>query len=206
MGLGEEDGQVPDAAWKKAKRNESWFPGDEVNLAIGQGDLLITPLQLANAYSAFVNNDLKTPIMLAGQPATDRGRLPAHARAARSPAPRPEARDERAAVPPPPPSPSRATATSPASRALPKTSAPSSTCCSSPCRRRTPPARSALSSSTTASPAQSKQGRSRATSCSSRSNKGRRHGRLTVGARVPRMAPTMARYGRDNPWERRKRG
>ncbi len=76
VGLGEEDGQVPDAAWKKAKNGQPWYPGDEVNLAIGQGDLLITPLQLANAYSAFVNNDLRTPVVLAGQPATDRGALP----------------------------------------------------------------------------------------------------------------------------------
>lgn len=76
VGIGEEDGQVPDAAWKRANKNETWYPGDEVNLAIGQGDLLITPLQLANAYSAFVNNDLRVPVLLAGQKAIDRGTLP----------------------------------------------------------------------------------------------------------------------------------
>lgn len=74
--LPEEDGLVPDAAWKRAKRGEAWFPGDEVNLGIGQGDLLITPLQLANAYSTLVAADLRNPVILAGQVAESRGKLP----------------------------------------------------------------------------------------------------------------------------------
>ena len=73
--LSEEEGLVPDAKWKRATRNESWFPGDEVNLAIGQGDLLITPLQLANAYVAFLNNELRNPVLLGGQEAKSRGSL-----------------------------------------------------------------------------------------------------------------------------------
>lgn len=76
VGIGEEAGQVPDAAWKKAHNGQPWYPGDDVNLAIGQGDLLITPLQLANAYSSFLENDLRTPVLIAGEPATDRGKLP----------------------------------------------------------------------------------------------------------------------------------
>lgn len=76
VGIGEEDGLVPDAQWKKATSNEPWYPGDEVNLAIGQGALLITPLQLANAYSAFIHNGLRVPVLIEGQPATDRGALP----------------------------------------------------------------------------------------------------------------------------------
>jgi penicillin-binding protein 2 len=32
-----------------------WFTGDNMNLAVGQGELVVTPLQLANAYAAFAN-------------------------------------------------------------------------------------------------------------------------------------------------------
>jgi len=76
MGLYEEAGQVPDAQQKKADTGLAWFPGDEVNLAIGQGDLLITPLQLANAYSTFVARQLRTPKVLQSAPAPERGALP----------------------------------------------------------------------------------------------------------------------------------
>jgi penicillin-binding protein 2 len=39
-----------------------WYPGDEVHLAVGQGDVLVTPIQLANAYATFANNGtLLTP-------------------------------------------------------------------------------------------------------------------------------------------------
>jgi len=76
VGLSEEDGQVPDAAWKRATKHEAWFPGDEVNLSIGQGDLLITPLQLANAYSAFLSGTLRSPVVLASEKPVARGALP----------------------------------------------------------------------------------------------------------------------------------
>jgi len=56
---GEAAGRVPDKIWKKAtgatKEDQIWKPGDDINLAIGQGDLLITPLQLAVAAAAIAN-------------------------------------------------------------------------------------------------------------------------------------------------------
>ena len=51
----EATGHVPDPAWKLATRNEPWYIGDTYNLSIGQGDLLVTPLQVA-LYTAEVAN------------------------------------------------------------------------------------------------------------------------------------------------------
>ena len=76
VGLFEEAGLVPDAEWKQEVRGETWFPGDEVNLGIGQGDLLVTPLQLANAYSSFVARELRTPVIMSGLTAEALGPIP----------------------------------------------------------------------------------------------------------------------------------
>lgn len=56
----EAKGRVPDKAWKREwNRNnpdyQAWYPGDTVNMAIGQGDLLVTPLQIASFYAAIAN-------------------------------------------------------------------------------------------------------------------------------------------------------
>lgn len=51
----EKDGLVPDAEWKRETRKEGWYPGDSVNLSIGQGGLLTTPLQLIDMISAIAN-------------------------------------------------------------------------------------------------------------------------------------------------------
>ena len=42
----EEKGMVPGRLQRKLKRGEGWYKGDTLNYSIGQGDLLVTPLQL----------------------------------------------------------------------------------------------------------------------------------------------------------------
>ena len=49
------EGILPSREWKRANRNEPWYPGDSVNMSIGQGFFLSTPLQLATATSLIAN-------------------------------------------------------------------------------------------------------------------------------------------------------
>ena len=60
----ERDGLVPDRAWFRAEQQAEtgrvrpdgpWVGGDLMDLAVGQGAMLSTPLQLANGYAAMVN-------------------------------------------------------------------------------------------------------------------------------------------------------
>ena len=53
--VAEDGGLVPDPAWKIQAKGEGWAPGDSVNLAIGQGELLVSPLQLATLLAAVGN-------------------------------------------------------------------------------------------------------------------------------------------------------
>ncbi len=43
----ERSGLVPSRAWKRAERNEPWYPGETVSVSIGQGPILATPIQMA---------------------------------------------------------------------------------------------------------------------------------------------------------------
>jgi penicillin-binding protein 2 len=53
--LGEAAGLVPDDAWKRSVYGEGWSAGDNVNLSIGQGFLLTTPLQMCRLTAAVAN-------------------------------------------------------------------------------------------------------------------------------------------------------
>ncbi|MDH5655576.1 MAG: penicillin-binding transpeptidase domain-containing protein, partial [Spirochaetia bacterium] len=52
---GEISGFVPDQRWKQLAWSSRWYDGDTVNLAIGQGFLEVTPMELAVLYAAIVN-------------------------------------------------------------------------------------------------------------------------------------------------------
>ena len=51
----ESEGILPDQKWKLGQKGEFWFKGDTINMGIGQGYILATPLQIALAYSALIN-------------------------------------------------------------------------------------------------------------------------------------------------------
>ena len=69
---GERDGLVPDADWSRERRGLPWYPGETISVAIGQGPLLTTPLQVAVMTAAVANGGfLVRPHVLA-----DRGRRP----------------------------------------------------------------------------------------------------------------------------------
>ena len=52
---GERSGFVPTAAWKEKTKKEAWYIGDTYHFAIGQGDVIVTPLQVANYTAAIAN-------------------------------------------------------------------------------------------------------------------------------------------------------
>lgn len=52
---GEADGFLPSKEWKEETKGERWYVGDTYHLAIGQGDILVTPIQMAEAIAAIAN-------------------------------------------------------------------------------------------------------------------------------------------------------
>ncbi len=52
---GEKDGLVPDRAWKKRVMKEDWYPGETISVAIGQGALQVTPVQVAAMTATIAN-------------------------------------------------------------------------------------------------------------------------------------------------------
>jgi penicillin-binding protein 2 len=55
---GEEKGLVPDKNWKKEVKGENWYLGDDFITAIGQGDVLTTPLQVNVLAQTVANNGI----------------------------------------------------------------------------------------------------------------------------------------------------
>ncbi|MFH1404859.1 MAG: penicillin-binding protein 2 [Patescibacteria group bacterium] len=52
---GEGTGFLPSKEWKETYKNERWYVGDTYHYAIGQGDLLVTPLQMALGTAIIAN-------------------------------------------------------------------------------------------------------------------------------------------------------
>jgi len=68
-------GVVPDADWKQRRYREKWFVGDLVQMSIGQGMLLVSPLQMARVAGALGTGYLVTPHLKLDQ-AAERRALP----------------------------------------------------------------------------------------------------------------------------------
>ncbi len=64
----EKRGTIPDPAWKEKTKGEKWFPGDTANMSIGQGDVLVTPLQMACLAASLARNELSTQPTLLHDP------------------------------------------------------------------------------------------------------------------------------------------
>lgn len=52
---GESAGLLPSREWKRKAHNEAWYPGETLNIGIGQGAILVTPLQLAVTTAAIAS-------------------------------------------------------------------------------------------------------------------------------------------------------
>jgi penicillin-binding protein 2 len=73
-------GLVPSRDWKRRRFNEPWHGGENLNMSIGQGYMLTTPLQVARYTAAMINGGrLLKPQLLADAPPETLGELPLQA-------------------------------------------------------------------------------------------------------------------------------
>jgi penicillin-binding protein 2 len=57
----ERSGVLPSRAWKQATHGQVWFPGETINVGIGQGHMLATPIQLAQLTAVLASRGLRYP-------------------------------------------------------------------------------------------------------------------------------------------------
>lgn len=73
----EKAGLVPSKAWKRRRFGESWVRGETLNISIGQGFTLVTPLQMATFVSSLLNGGkLLKPQLLDTAAVEQRGQIP----------------------------------------------------------------------------------------------------------------------------------
>ncbi len=57
----EKTGTIPDVAWKKKRFHQPWYAGETLSVAIGQGYVTATPLQMANAIATMATGSRFRP-------------------------------------------------------------------------------------------------------------------------------------------------
>jgi penicillin-binding protein 2 len=73
---GEADGTMPSTAWKVRNFHQKWMGGDTVSVAIGQGYVLVTPIQLASAIGGIaVGGEWHRPHLLMADTKTEKPRV-----------------------------------------------------------------------------------------------------------------------------------
>jgi penicillin-binding protein 2 len=61
----EDCGFIPSPLWRKINKFKNWYDGDTANLSIGQGDVLVTPLQITRMMAVIANGGyLVTPYIV----------------------------------------------------------------------------------------------------------------------------------------------
>jgi penicillin-binding protein 2 len=78
---GEKSGLVPSPGWSLAVRKHPWYPGETISVAIGQGPVLVTPLQIATLFAAVANGGHRITPHLVPEAARPPAKLPLNAEA-----------------------------------------------------------------------------------------------------------------------------
>jgi len=76
---GEKEGLVPSTGWKQRTQKTAWYPGETISVAIGQGPLQVTPLQIAAMTALIANRGRKVRphVLLDAAPSTETAKIPA---------------------------------------------------------------------------------------------------------------------------------
>jgi penicillin-binding protein 2 len=75
--LGEREGLVPDPEWSERRRGTPWYPGETISVAIGQGPVLVTPLQIASLMASVASLGTQvTPRVAADSSVVEKRQLP----------------------------------------------------------------------------------------------------------------------------------
>lgn len=76
----EKAGNIPTKAWKRKRFGEGWQGGDNLNMSIGQGYTLVTPLQVARFFAGVINGGkLLKPLLLKDEKTVVQGNIPLNA-------------------------------------------------------------------------------------------------------------------------------